>query len=167
LSRRSTKSVTAVLCAAELEGNLLVLRFAPRGGHAREIEDRVALSTQGDMSTIHAVGRILRLLRAARVRAPRDPYQLVREREVALALARRCLGAAVQLRLARRLTRVLTIWTESGVQHIRGLLDCIETSDGLSVLRRDGRGTLHISRGDLIRYETTTEEDFVISAIES
>jgi hypothetical protein len=167
LSRRATKSVRAVLSAAELEGDLLVLRFAPRGGHAREIEDRVPLSAQGDMGTIHAVGRVLRLLRAARVRAPGDPYRLVRERDFALDLARRCLGAAVQLRLARRLTRVLTIWTESGVQQIRGLLDCIETADGLSVLRRDGRGTLHISRRDLIRYETTTEEDFIVSAIES
>jgi hypothetical protein len=66
----------------------------------------------------------------------------------------------------RRLTRVLTIWTESGVQRIRGLLDCIETADGLAVLRREGRGTLHVSRRDLIRYETTTEEDFVVAAIE-
>jgi hypothetical protein len=166
LSRRASKSIRAVLCAAELEGDLLVLRFAPRSGHTREIEDRVPLSAQGDMATIHAVGRVLRLLRAARVRAPRDPYQLVREREYALGLARRCLGAAVQLRLVRRLSRVLTVWTESGVQHIRGLLDCIETADGLSVLRRDGRGALHISRRDLIRYETTTEEDFVVSAID-
>jgi hypothetical protein len=167
LTRRATKSVRAVLSAAELEGDLLVLRFSPRSGHAREIEDRVPLSAQGDMGTIHAVGRVLRLLRAARVRAPRDPYQMVREREFALGLVRRCIGAAVQLRLARRLTRVLTVWTESGVQHIRGLLDCIETADGLSVLRRDGRGALHISRRDLIRYETTTEEDFIVSSIES
>lgn len=158
--------MTAVLCAAELDGDLLVLRFAPRGGHAREIEDRVALSDHGDMGTVHAVGRVLRLLRAARVRAPRDPYELLRDRPAALELARRCLGAPVQLRLVRRLTRVLTIWTESGVQHIRGLLDCIENPDGLSVLRRDGRATLHIPRRDLIRYETTTEEDFVITAIE-
>jgi hypothetical protein len=118
------------------------------------------------MGTVHAVGRVLRLLRAARVRAPRDPYQLVLDRVFALDLVRRCLGAPVQLRLVRRLTRVLTIWTESGVQHIRGLLDCIETPDGLSVLRRDGRGTLHVSRRDLIRYETATEEDFVVTAIE-
>lgn len=158
--------MTAVLCAAELDGDLLVLRFAPRGGHAREIEERVALSDRGDMGTVHSVGRVLRLLRAARVRAPRDPYQLVRDRNLALELARRCLGAPVQLRLVRRLTRVLTLWTETGVQHIRGLLDCIESPDGLSVLRRDGRGTLHVSRRELIRYETTTEEDFVISAIE-
>ena len=151
----------------ELEGDLLVLRFAPRSGHTREIEDRVRLSAQGDMTTIHAVGRVLRLLRAARVRAPQDPYRLVHEREFALGLARRCLGTAVQLRLVRRLTRVLTIWTESGVQHIRGLLDCIETADGLSVLRREGRGALHIARRDLIRYETTTEEDFIVSSIES
>jgi hypothetical protein len=159
--------VNAVLSGAELDGDLLVLRFAPRGGHAREIEDRIALSAHGDMATIHAVGRVLRLLRAARVRAPEDPYQLVRERELALALARRCLGALVQLRLARRLTRVLTLWTESGVTQIRGLLDCIETAEGLSVLRRDGRGTLRISRRELIRYETSTEEDFVVTAIES
>jgi hypothetical protein len=166
LARRAVKSVTAVLCAAELDGDLLVLRFAPRGGHAREVEDRVQLSAHGDMATIHAVGRLLRLLRAARVRAPNDPYRLVHDRERALGLARRCVGASVQLRLARRLTRVLTIWTESGVQRIRGLLDCIETADGLAVLRREGRGTLHVSRRDLIRYETTTEEDFVVAAIE-
>jgi hypothetical protein len=166
LSRRATKSVSAVLCGAELEEDLLVLRFAPRGGHAREIEDRVPLSAQGDMATVHAVGRVLRLLRAARVRAPEDPYRLVRERDLALRLAQRCLGAVVQLRLVRRLSRVLTVWTESGVVSIRGLLDCIETPDGLSVLRRDGRGALHIPRQDLIRYETTTQEDFVVSAIE-
>ena len=73
--------MSAVLCGAEQDGDLLVLRFAPRGGHAREIEDRVPLSDHGDMGTVHAVGRVLRLLRAARVRAPRDPYQLVRDRD--------------------------------------------------------------------------------------
>ena len=143
-----------------------MLRFTPRTGLSREITDRVPLSNAGDMATIWGVGRLLRLLRASRIRAPRDPYELADDPERALGLARRCVGSLVRLRVERQLTRVLTVWTETGVHHFRGFMDYVEEPDGLSIMRRGGRNVIQIPKRELIRYETSTEDDYVVAAIE-
>ncbi len=157
----------AVLSSVEPDGDGLLLRFTPRSGMAREIHDRIPLGDASGLSTVHGVGRLLRLLRAARIRAPRDPYTLAQDRDLALDLARRCLGSPVRLRVERRLNRVLTVWTESGVHEFRNLLDFSEDSEGLSIVRRGGRNVVHVAKSELVRYEAATEEDYVVAAIES
>ena len=168
LSRaRIRRKLLAVLSGIELEAEHLVLSFAPRGKGPLRIEDIVPLSAPGEMSTVYGVGRLIRLMRAARVPVPRDPYALAHDRERALELLRRCLGVEVQLHVDRRLQRVLTFWTESGVQTVGGLVDLIETPDRLSIRRRGGRSLLHVPKRDLIRFETSTEDEFIVVSIEA
>jgi hypothetical protein len=118
------------------------------------------------MPAIYGVGRLLRILRAARVPAPSDPYQWSASPEEAAALVERCKGAVVHLHLTRRIERVLTLWTEGGVERIRGVLDFTEQPDGLSVQRRGGRAVLFIPRKNLIRYEASSQESYQVSSIE-
>lgn len=161
------KKLIAVLSDASLEGPVLMLRYAPRGGRPAEIEDPILLDPAGEMATVYAVGRLLRILRAARVRVPSDPYALAAEPERALALARRCLGTPLILHTRRRLERVLVVWSESGVERFRGLVDFDETSEGLLIRRRGGGARMLIRKSEIIRYETSSEEEFVVQSVEA
>ena len=157
----------AILSSVELDEDQIVLRFNPRAGHPAEIEDRVTLAPRLEMMTVYGIGRLLRLMRAARIKPPPDPYSLAVDRQRALDLMHRCLGTEVRLHVDRRLERVLTLWTDSGIERLGGLLDYTETPDYLSVTRRGARSVLHIAKRDLIRFEAATQTEYVIVSVES
>ncbi len=118
------------------------------------------------MPAVYGVGRVVRILRAARVPVPADPYGYMADPERAAALLRRCNGAVVHLLVARRRERVLTLWTEEGIERIRGVLDFFEDGEGLSVRRRNGESVLVFARKKLIRYEASSEESFEVVSVE-
>ena len=151
----------------EVEAESVIVRFAPRRGHPAEIEDRIRVAPHGEMSAVYGVGRLLRILRAARVRAPEDPYSSCADPERAAELLMKCRGTIVDLHVARRYDRGLTLWTESGVERIGGVVDYVETSDALQVRRRGGRSVMHIAKDSLIRYELTSEEFYEVTSIEA
>ena len=161
------RKLVAALSGVELEGDRIVLAFEPRAGRPARIEDRVRLARPGELATVYGVGRLIRLLRAARMRVPRDPYALALDRARALELLRKCLGTEVLLHVDRRLKRVLTLWTESGVERVDDLVDYAEDADFLSVRGRGGGAPLRISKRDLVRYETGAEDAYVVVSIES
>ncbi len=144
----------------------MIIRFSPRSGTPHEIVDRIPLSPQGEMPAVYGVGRVVRILRAARVPVPSDPYRYMADPERAAALLRRCNGVVVNLHVARRRERVLTLWTEEGIERIRGVLDFFEDGEGLSVRRRNGESVLVFSRKKLIRYEASSLETFEVVSVE-
>jgi hypothetical protein len=144
--------------AADAELATLVVRYAPQRGSPTEIEDRIYLGRPGDVAAVYGVGRWLRILRAGRVHVPGDPYEVCRDTERALALVRRCIGASVQLVLARRLERSITLWTDSGVERIGAVLDFVEGADGLLIRRRGGGALVYVARESLIRFESALLE---------
>ena len=145
------------MLGAEAEGNLVVVRFAPRAGWP-EIEDRIPLGPRGDPTAVHGVGRMLRILRTARVKLPPNPYRLDDDAERAAALVRRCRGTLVTLRVTRRVERELVVWTEAGVDRFRGVVDFEEDELGLWIRRRGGSLVLRIPRRTLIRFTSTARE---------
>jgi len=132
------------VAGVEILGTGLLLHYTPLRGQAREIEDFICLGPRGELSAVQGVGRLLRILRAGRVSPPADPYALDDEIEQAVELVERCRGARVQLRVARRMERTLTLWTESG--------------DLLTVRRHGAQTLLQIPRRQLIRYAPSTRE---------
>ena len=102
-----------MVTAADAELSTLVVRYAPLRGSPKEIEDRIYVGRPGEVAAVYGVGRWLRLLRAGRVHVTGDPYELCRDTERALELLRRCIGANVELLLARRLERSITLWTDT------------------------------------------------------
>lgn len=160
------RRLVSIVTGAEADGAGLIVRFTPTSGSPQEIEDRIPLAPQGEMPTVYGVGRVVRILRAARVRVPPDPYRYCADPARAAELVHRCSGAVVHLRVARRIERILTLWTEEGVERIRGVLDFLEDADGLSVRRRQGQSVLFFSRKKLIRYEASAQESLEVVSVE-
>jgi hypothetical protein len=154
------------VAGVEVDGFALRVRFAPLSGHAGEIEDLIPLGPRGSLTAVKGIGRLLRILRAGRMRVPSDPYTLGDDPQRAAELLLRCLGATVALTLARRFERVLTIWTESGVERIQGVIDYSEDAEGLSVSRRGGGRALTIPRHSLIRFAPSSTEHFEVISVE-
>jgi hypothetical protein len=148
--------VEAVLVDARAEWPDWVVRFEPVRGDRTPIEDRIRLEPRGELPAIEGVGRILRILRAARIQAPDDLYALESRPEEIVSLLQRCVGARVYLHLARKIDRVLTVWTEAGVNRLEGVVDFGEDAEGLWVRRRGGQSVLRITRGSLIRFASSS-----------
>ena len=162
-----SRSFEAVFVEVEQEGPELILRFEPVRGSRALVEDRIRVGPPGEMSTIQGVGRILRILRAARVRAPAEPYGFAERPEEAVGLLRRCIGARVVLNVTRRVERVLTIWTETGVDRISDVVDFGEDPDGLWVRRKGGQSVLRIPRRSLIRFSSTSHSRPQVVSLET
>lgn len=124
------------------------------------------LGAEDDLATVEGVGRLLRLLRAARLRAPAEPYAMVADPEDAAALLRRCVGTTVLLHVAVRRRRDLALWTETGVERLGDVIDFGEDEAGLWVRRRGGQGLLHIPRRNLIRYSATSSQLLQVASVE-
>ncbi len=153
------------MLGAEAEGDSVVVRFAPSSNRP-EIVDRIPLGPWGDPAAVHGVGRILRILRTGRVKLPTRPYHLEADAERVAALLRRCRGITVTLRVMRRLERQLTVWTEAGVDHFRGVVDFEEDREGLWIRRRGGGHLLRIPRRSLIRFTSTSLETSQVVGVE-
>lgn len=142
------------------------MRFEPVRGDPTPIEDRIRLEPHGELPAIEGVGRILRILRAARFRTPERPYEFAADPERLQASLRRCIGARVVLKVARRVERVLTVWTDAGVDRIGGVVDFNEDREGLRIRRRGGQSLLLIPRRSLIRFTCDTFAHPQVIAVE-
>ncbi len=161
------RKLTARICGANLKGQTLWVQFEAVRTSLGEIEDRVQLGPPGDVSAVKGVGRLLRILKAAHVRAPSDPYNLINKPALIHKLMESCVGAMVELVVLRRMERVLTVWTDEGVERIRGVVDYEEDDEFLIVRRRTSQSPFQIPRRTLIRYAPSSREYFVVASIES
>jgi hypothetical protein len=159
------RKIQASVVDARAEPGGVMVRFAPRFGPAREIEDWIPLGPTGHLAAIQGIGRLIRILRAGRVRVPSSPSDLDPER--AAALLQRCRGVAVVLRIERRVERVLTLWTESGVERIRGVVDYAEDRDGLTVRRVGGHSALRVPRRGFVRFALSSQDHLEVLSVEA
>lgn len=162
-----SSKIVCVVGGAEVEGAALVVHYTPSRGYPPDIEDRIAFGPDSDVSVVGAVGRFLRLLRAGRIKAPPKPYRMHEDLEGAARLVERCRGAKVEVTVQRRFDRTLSVWTESGVEKVHGILDCEEHPDALVVRRRGGQSVLRIPRESLIRYEVATVESLEVVGVDT
>jgi hypothetical protein len=158
--------VPAALAGVEREGSGLRVHYLAERGTRREISEHLELAPRGSMASVNAVGRVLRILRAARLRPPADPYALADDPERAAELLLRCRGARLRLELRRRLERQLTIWTEGGVERISRVVDFHENPEGLAVRILGSQTPRWVPRHGLIRYAARSEESLQVIGVE-
>jgi hypothetical protein len=151
------------------EGDVGVwLRFDALRGRPDEgrIEDWADLGPALTLPAVQGLGKVLRLLRAARIAAPRDPLGLVGQAERAAELLARAVGTEVRLVLRPRTRLRFLAWTERGVETVQDVEDVIIEEDAWVVRRFRGRFPLRFERSAVIRQRTESERWHEILDIE-
>jgi len=144
------------------------LRFDPLRPRPDDgpMEDWAELGPTLTVPAVRGLGKVLRLLRAARIAAPRDPLGLVGRADHAAELLGRAAGLEVRLEVTPRTRLRFLAWTERGVETVHDVEDVIEEPDAWLVRRLRGRFPLRFERAAVIRQRVESERWHEILDIE-
>ncbi len=146
----------------------LLLCFRPLRARidADRIEDPAELGPELTIPAVAGIGKVLRILRAAKIAAPEDGVSLLGDRARIERLLARAEGTRLVLTLLRR-TRVRYVaWTEAGVETVEDVADVIEGEDETLVLRRGERLPVRFRREELSRGQTEREAWYQVLEID-
>lgn len=136
------------------------MRFRPeasvRGLGVETLEDFADLGAFPACSELSipvalGLGRVLRILRAARIAAPADPLHLVGREECAAALLRRALDRPLRLTVRRRSRLRFLAWAEDGLHVADDLVDVREAPDAYLAYPARGGAPLRFERTGIAR----------------
>lgn len=150
------------------EGVGLALGFRPESSRFEvdRIEDYASLGPELCVPAVDGLGKVTRILRAARLANPEDPHALLGKPEIAVSLLRRAVGTTLRLQLRPRTSISFKAWFDDGVQTIDRVSEVIESPEAYYVKRHGGRFPVRIPREELIRHQTETRHWFEITGIE-
>lgn len=143
------------VCDAERIGVELVFHPERTRTALDRIEDFADLGPGLSIPAVGGIGKVLRLLRAGRVAAPRNPRELVDAPERAAELLGRARGTLVRLELSPRFRLRFLAWTERGIEVVDDVAEVREYEDSFVVLRHRGRFPVRFPRAQIAR--TLTE----------
>jgi len=112
------------------------------------------------------VGRVLRILRAARIAGPADPLHLVGREERAAELLQRAVGRPLCLTLRRRSRLRFLAWGEDGLHVADDLLDVREAPDAYLAYPAHGGAPLRFAREDVARVSREVAPWFEVVEVE-
>ena len=130
------------------------------------IECEAQLGPGNCVETVEGIGRVARILRAARLATPSDPTEWIGRTADVEALLGRAIGTALQLEVRPRTRLRFTAWLEDGIQVIDDVAEVTETPEGFSVRRRSGRFPVLVARKGLARQQTESIRWYEILSIE-
>jgi hypothetical protein len=146
----------------------VMLRFRPERTRLGidSIENYADLGPALTIPAVNGLGKVLRILRAARIAPPHEPLELVGQEERAADLLARAVGTNVRLELKPRFRLSFVAWTEGGVERVTGVQEVREYEDAYLVIRRHGRFPLRFERASVIRQRTECERWYEVLDIE-
>ncbi len=146
----------------------VTLGFLPDRGRPdlTRIDDRAELGPALDLAAVLGIGKVLRLLRAARIVLPRDPLALAGRPAEATRLLERALGTRVRLEVRPRSRLRFVAWTEVGLEVVHDVADVLESEDAYLVMRRGGRPSLRMPRSTVTRRRIEAERWWEVVGIE-
>lgn len=144
------------------------LRFRP---HTRRldvdrIDDYADLGPELTLAAIEGLGKVRRLLRAARIALPSDSFELTGEADLVAGLLERAVGTRVVLELRPRSRIRFVAWTEAGVETVDHVTEVLEDEDAYLVLRNKGRFPVRLPRDRVVRQRTELERWYEVLHIE-
>ncbi len=144
------------------------LRFRPEVSRPGidSIDDYADLGPALTVPAVTGLGKVLRILRAARIAAPPDPLDLVGRADAAADLLARAVGTRLRLELRPRFRLRFEVWTEQGVEMVDDVLDVCEEEDAYVVRRRNARFPVRFERASVIRQRTKAERWHEVLEIE-
>lgn len=144
------------------------LRFRPEASRPGidSVDDYADLGPALTVPAVAGLGKVLRILRAARIAAPPEPLDLVGREDAAADLLARAVGTRLRLELRPRFRLRFEVWTEQGVEVVDDVMDVREEEDAYVVRRRNARFPVRFERGSVIRQRTKAEHWHEVLEIE-
>jgi hypothetical protein len=121
---------------------------------ADRIEDFAELGPGLTIEAVTGLGKVLRILRAGRIAAPRDPHALIDDAARAAELLARVRGTRLRLELSQRFRLRFLAWTERGIEVVEDVAEVREYEDAYVVLRHRGRFPIRFPRAQIARVLT-------------
>lgn len=151
---------------ADLSG--MELRFHPLRSHlgVEHLDDFAAIGPELCIPAVTGLGKILRILRAARIAAPHEPVDLLGQDLLVAELLERAVGTHLALGVRPRSRIHFNAWTEDGLEVFKDVHEVIETPDEYLVVRKKGRFPARVPRETLLRQQTDCERWFEVMEIE-
>jgi len=141
----------------------VALRFQPQRSRSilEPIDDFADLGPEHCIPSVAGLGKVLRLLKAARIAAPEEPEALLGRADDAAKLLSQAVGTQVLLELRPRSTVRFVAWTEDGVEVVEGVRDVLETHEEFVVLRNAGL-PVRIPRESVLRRQREAVRTFEV-----
>jgi hypothetical protein len=163
---RATFSDVSPASTSDGDGVELEFRLLRKSQGMDVITQFAPLGPDHCIPVVSGIGKVLRILRAARIATPGGSTALLGQVELASELLERALGTALVLELRPRSRLRFEFWTEESIDVIENVSEVVETPDAYLVLRTGGRFPVHIARNEVIRQHTETQRWFEILSIE-
>jgi hypothetical protein len=146
----------------------VALVFRSEGGRRAvgRIDDFACLDETLSVESALGIGKVLRLLRAARIAAPPQANSLRGDPTRAATLLERALGTRVRLEVRPRSRVRFTVWTESEVESVSDVAEVLEDESAYLVLRLGGRFPVRLLREKVVRQRTESETWYEVVSIE-
>ncbi len=130
------------------------------------IEDVAWLGPELDIPSVAGLGKVVRVLRAARVAPPSDVEALLGRADDAVTLLERAVGTPLALELRPRSRVRFTAWTDAGIETVDDVTEVLEGPDAWLVLRQKGRFPVRVPREAVVRQYTESERWYEVIDIE-
>ena len=118
------------------------------------------------LAAVAGLGKVLRILRAARIAAPHEPAALLGQHARVLGLLDQARGTRLVLSVRRRSRISFVAWTEQGVETVSDIVDVLENDGHYMVLRRSARAPVRFSRDHVSRHQTERERWYEVVGID-
>ena len=150
------------------EASGIVLGFRPEQARFEtdRIESEAILGPDASVEAIAGLGKVIRILRAARIAVPADPMDWLGEQALVLERLERAIGTPLRLELRPRTRVRFTAWLEDRIQVIEDVADVVESPDSYYVRRQSGRFPVRVPRESVIRHRTESLRWFEILSID-
>jgi hypothetical protein len=130
------------------------------------IEDFADLGPEMCVPSVAGLGKVLRILRAARLAVPAKQEAFLGEPLRVAEKLERAFGVSLSLKLRDRSRIRFTAWTEDGVETINDVAEVLEAPDAYFVTRRSGRFPVRVPRSTVVRQLTECERWFEVVDIQ-
>jgi hypothetical protein len=130
------------------------------------IDDFADLGPEYCIAAVAGVGKVLRILKAARIACPHGIEDLLGQERRVARLLERAIDTPLLLGLRARNRVRFSAWTDEGIRSLENVSEVHETLDAYVIHLEKGRFPVRIPREAVVRQKTESEQWYEVVQIE-